>query len=352
MSSKKKSKSSHSSSSSTKTPAQAISSEFKSWKKRNAESELVLEKCNAAETILELKYGSHNFTLTFPESYPSDCSGWYLFSEDDDSKMQQWLERVNDFLESGDRRLKDVLDKMVAAFSDLGIEAGGGGDHGDLDFGDEMEGHDPFAAEPEKKKESLDKVDQEVAALKFAHSTSDAATLRLIQDLKALKRSQSKHGFSAEPLQVGGKANLYHWEVRLFDFDGELAKDMAKYKAKTGKTYITLHLRFSADYPFKPPFVRVVEPVFVFHTGHVTLGGAICMQLLTNSGWKPFNDIEQIVVQIRAEIGSHEGGARLELGQDAASAYNENEAWTAYYRAAANHGWDVTGLGPQMFPKI
>jgi len=202
-----------------------------------------------------------------------------------------------------------------------------------------------------KKSQSLDKVDQEVAALRFAHSTSDAATLRLIQDLKALKRSQSKDGFSAEPISVGGKANLYHWEIRLFDFDGPLASDLEQYKRQTGKDYITLHLRFSGDYPFKPPFVRVVEPVFRFHTGHVTLGGAICMQLLTNSGWKPFNDIEQIVVQIRAEIGSPEGGARLETGASA-SAYNESEAWTAFYRAASNHGWDTNGLGPAMFPNV
>jgi len=273
-----------------------------------------------------------------------------LFSEEEDDKMQQWLERLNDFLEAGEKRLKDVLEKMIVAFADLGIEADFGGEpHLEGDFGD-ME-DDPFNVPEMRKEQTLDKVDQEVAALKYAHSTSDAATLRLIQDLKALKRSQSKHGFSAEPLFVGGRANLYHWEVRLFDFDSPLAGDLEQYKRQSGKNYITLHLRFSGDYPFKPPFVRVVEPVFRFHTGHVTLGGAICMQLLTNSGWKPFNDIEQIVVQIRAEIGSPDGGARLDFGQ-ASSAYNENEAWTAFYRAAGTHGWDVTGLGPTMFPNI
>jgi hypothetical protein len=57
-------------------------------------------------------------------------------------------------------------------------------------------------------------------------------------------------------------------------------------------------------------------------------------------------------VQIRAEIGSLEGGARLDLGQSGASAYSESQAWDAFYRAAGTHGWDVKGLGPQMFPKI
>ena len=30
----------------------------------------------------------------------------------------------------------------------------------------------------------------------------------------------------------------------------------------------------------------------VFVSGHVTIGGSICMQMLTRSGWSPSNDIE------------------------------------------------------------
>ena len=31
-----------------------------------------------------------------------------------------------------------------------------------------------------------------------------------------------------------------------------------------------------------------------FHSvlGHVTIGGSICMEMLTKSGWRPTNDIE------------------------------------------------------------
>jgi len=258
------------------------------------------------------------------------------------------MEIVNEAIESGATKLATVLDKMVGAMGDAGIEPSGG------DFGADDIDSSGWSGQPEEKSKpkDLDKVDQEVAGLVFAHATSNAATLRLIQDLKSLKRSTGKSGFNAEPVKINGKANLYHWEVRLFDFEGPLAKDLEQFKRQSGKDYITIHLRFSADYPFKPPFVRVVEPVFQFRTGHVTLGGAICMELLTNSGWKPFNDIEQIIVQIRAEIGSSDGGARLDLNQNSSTAYNENEAWTAFYRAAGNHGWDVKDLGPQMFPKI
>ena len=41
----------------------------------------------------------------------------------------------------------------------------------------------------------------------------------------------------------------------------------------------------SGNYPFAPPFARVILPRFKFKSGHVTTGGSICMQLLTTSGW-------------------------------------------------------------------
>jgi len=30
----------------------------------------------------------------------------------------------------------------------------------------------------------------------------------------------------------------------------------------------------------------------MFIAGHITIGGSICMQMLTRSGWTPSNDIE------------------------------------------------------------
>jgi len=77
-------------------------------------------------------------------------------------------------------------------------------------------------------------------------------------------------------------------------------------------------MKFPKDYPMNPPFVRVIRPRFKFltgsysnmlvlsilytlacayknlsaSTGHITIGGSICMQMLTRSGWSPSNDIE------------------------------------------------------------
>jgi len=179
--------------------------------------------------------------------------------------------------------------------------------------------------------------------------------MRLFDDLKNIRRSKPKElGFSCQPVAVNGKMNLYEWEVRLFDFEGPLVNDMKQYIKTSGKNYVTLCMKFSADYPFKPPFIRVVEPRFKFRTGHVTLGGAICMELLTVTGWTANNDITSILIQVRAEIGSKDGGARLADAGDQSSytPYSEQEAWNAFYRAASTHGWKTEGLGPQMFPKV
>lgn len=88
------------------------------------------------------------------------------------------------------------------------------------------------------------------------------------------------------------------------------------------------------------------------------------MELLTPSGWRPTNDIESVIIQIRAEI--IEGGARIEFRQDfpytevsvlvpiiawedltflltaalrSAIRSIQDEARAAFHRVANQHGW-------------
>jgi len=55
--------------------------------------------------------------------------------------------------------------------------------------------------------------------------------------------------------------NIYQWIVELHSFDPKLplTKDM---KA-AGLTSVVLEIRFGKDYPFSPPFVRVIRPRFL-----------------------------------------------------------------------------------------
>jgi len=80
------------------------------------------------------------------------------------------------------------------------------------------------------------------------------------------------------------------------DPDSELAKDLAK----ETKKQIDLSLKFAANFPFEPPFVRVIAPVI--SRGYVQPGGAICMELLTKDGWSSAYSIESLIMQIGATL--------------------------------------------------
>lgn len=302
------------------------------------------KKTDTAEGRVFFRFGdAEYFSLTFPDAYSGKAiAGWYFYTEADEL-TPKWMDVLNEFCESA-RTLAGVLSHAAEQYFELVA-------HDDEGASDDDDGYDDFAAdEDEAPKPKLNQgptLDKE----KYMDIGSPSATLRLLRDLKEIKDAKAELlGFEAEPVvdARSGKQNLYHWEIRLSGFDGDLAADMKSYASETGKEFVTLEMRFSADYPFTPPFVRVVRPRFKFQTGHVTIGGSICMELLTRTGWQSTNSIESVLIQIRAEMTC--GGARLDSGYH--GDYSEHEAWDAFYRAAKNHGWDFKGLGSDMFPKI
>ena len=136
--------------------------------------------------------------------------------------------------------------------------------------------------------------------------------------------------------------NMYQWIVELHSFDPKLplAKDMKKHRL----TSIVLELRFPPDFPLSPPFVRVIRPRFLSFRqgggGHVTVGGAMCMELLTNTGWSPVSSIESVLLQVRMAIMNTEPQpARLD--GSGKGEYSVGEAIEAYVRVCNLHGWKV-----------
>lgn len=97
--------------------------------------------------------------------------------------------------------------------------------------------------------------------------------------------------------------NLYEWYVRVYaiDQESELAKDMRE----NSISHILLHLTFPENFPFTPPFMRVVEPRI--EKGFVMDGGAICMELLTPRGWASAYTVEAIIMQFSASLSKGHG---------------------------------------------
>lgn len=89
------------------------------------------------------------------------------------------------------------------------------------------------------------------------------STKRLATDIKQMQKIQANTpahelGWYVDFDKI---ENMFQWIVELHSFDPELplAKDMKN----AGITSIILEVRFGRDYPFSPPFVRVIRPQFL-----------------------------------------------------------------------------------------
>ncbi|KAF7508175.1 hypothetical protein GJ744_009472 [Endocarpon pusillum] len=200
-------------------------------------------------------------------------------------------------------------------------------------------------------------------------SASSSATKALLTTLK-----QTLHMQNTTPIHELGWyinedliTNIYQWIVEMHSFEPSLplAQDMKS----AGLRSIILEMRFSSNFPISPPFVRVIRPRFLpfMHGGggHVTTGGALCMELLTNSGWSPVSSVESVLLQVRmamssldpkparlmctgrlggGTVGKRSAGPARGVYADAPGGggeYSVGEAVDAYKRACALHGWEV-----------
>lgn len=133
--------------------------------------------------------------------------------------------------------------------------------------------------------------------------------------------------------------NLYIWDIYLskFDPDALICKDLKEKGIEEVRVEILFaHGGEKRVYPISPPFVRIVWPRFQFHTGHITIGGSFCIELLTNQGWSSVYRIENLLVQLKAMIV--EGHGRLDPKQWNQE-YSLQEAENAFVRVARQHRW-------------
>ncbi|KAL1971254.1 hypothetical protein VTN77DRAFT_206 [Rasamsonia byssochlamydoides] len=191
-----------------------------------------------------------------------------------------------------------------------------------------------------------------------AYATS-MATKTLQQHFQAtlkVQNTQPLHelGWYIDPNLI---TTVYQWIVELHTFDPSLP--LAKDLKAAGLHSVVLEMRFPKDFPMSPPFVRVIRPRFLEFQrgggGHVTAGGALCMELLTNTGWSPALSIESVLLQVRLALSSTDPQpARLKKGQGQSPKkgkggegggevmeYSVAEAVDAYRRACNAHGWEI-----------
>ncbi|KAH0536283.1 hypothetical protein FGG08_006821 [Glutinoglossum americanum] len=180
-----------------------------------------------------------------------------------------------------------------------------------------------------------------LSAPEYATSTATNSIQRELRAMLKLQGSQPLHelGWYINSEHIG---NIYQWIVELHSFDPALplSSDMKKMNINS----VVLEVRFGKEFPMSPPFVRVIRPRFLSFAqrggGHVTAGGALCMELLTNSGWSAVSSLESVLLQVRMAISSTDPfPARLE--ESRVGDYQAGEAIQAYVRSCKMHGWEV-----------
>lgn len=306
------------------------------------------------------------------ESYPSSSPIWFVDS--DDPNLTSVLERLEDTKNNSSLRqqLKWLICDLCRLYNlpkhldvemlDQPLPTGQNGTTEEVTSEEEeeeemaediedLEHYEMKEEEPINGKKSEDEgIEKENLAilekirktqrqdhLNGAVSGSVQASDRLMKELRDVYRSQSyKAGiYSVELIND----SLYDWHVKLHkvDSDSPLHSDLQILKEKEGIEYILLNFSFKDNFPFDPPFVRVVLPVL--SGGYVLGGGALCMELLTKQGWSSAYSIESVIMQINATLVK--GKARVQFGANK-NQYNLARAQQSYNSIVQIHeknGW-------------
>jgi len=183
------------------------------------------------------------------------------------------------------------------------------------------------------------RMDAELAK-SFTGGGSAIATRTLMNEYKNLLRSMRNNSLHGIEVSMPDDANGYHWQAEVTPPEGSaLHKQLEAYAVTNRrKPVVELELLFDSNFPYSPPFVRVLRPRFAPRTGHITSGGSICIEALTRNGWTANLPIESLLVQIQALINDSQPPATLDpFGAN--RPYGMQEAREAFRRVAADHGW-------------
>lgn len=289
---------------------------------------------------------------------PLEDASFFAEGLDDPSdEVEEWLTDVNDFMSERPKlQLGEALTALLGraprrfGFSDTvgegdaeaaEDEAADEDDDLALEVEDTAVDHIEEAEERQAKRAAYSE-DRRWESMVDATASqgSRQASQVLMREMRNLLKLKGEGAAKALEIEMVNDS-LYHWTALMhadsFPDGCSLKAELRRFGSQhsSGVAAVLFDVVFPDDYPMNPPFIRVVRPRFQMHTGHVTIGGSVCMELLTPSGWLPSVSLENVFVSIRSEM--IEGGGKLDLANR--NDYTVAEAKEAFNRVAARYGW-------------
>ena len=196
---------------------------------------------------------------------------------------------------------------------------------------------------------------------------------RVQMEFQALHRACADGSACVRNLHIPDQNNMLVWRFALSDFDGDtpggaaLNADLARLGREYGQDHLLCELSFPKDYPSSPFFLRLVSPRCCWYTGHVTAGGSVCIEALTQTGsangWRPdycvagllplikhnMIDVDAVDVRTATGPGGRAGPLRIDWerrwhtgARTPLAEYSADEARAAFARTEQHHranGW-------------
>ncbi|XP_023218750.1 ubiquitin-conjugating enzyme E2Q-like protein 1 isoform X2 [Centruroides sculpturatus] len=189
------------------------------------------------------------------------------------------------------------------------------------------------ASVPATSKKSS-KVDSVISESVMRHNQA-VRTRRLMkeyQEMTRLMRNVEKPPYTVELVED----NLYDWNIKLHQIDPE--SDFYRDMQETHTPYVLININFPENFPFSPPFMRVISPHI--EKGFVMEGGAICMELLTPRGWASAYTVEAVIMQFAASLVKGQG--RIARKCKSGKEFNRKSAEASFRSLVKTHekyGW-------------
>eukprot|EP00416_Gambierdiscus_australes_P029530 CAMPEP_0171092172 /NCGR_PEP_ID=MMETSP0766_2-20121228/35538_1 /TAXON_ID=439317 /ORGANISM="Gambierdiscus australes, Strain CAWD 149" /LENGTH=328 /DNA_ID=CAMNT_0011550379 /DNA_START=56 /DNA_END=1042 /DNA_ORIENTATION=- len=323
----------------------SVEEQFRQWCQTRGCSPPLVDLLRVEDGAVILAFPSAGSPVATVSLMPLDGSSFFADGlEDLPAEVEDWLTNVNTSMsEKSKLTLGEALNLLLDSAPPIvagNDEPMPGSDGEDL-MGDE----DIEVEAAEERARQRAAYNEEQHWNSVVHSSalqgSRQASQVLMREMRALMALEGDGMAKALEIEMV-EDSLYHWCVKMhasgFPEGCSLRKELTSFASQhpSNVAAVVMDVAFPDRYPMDPPFIRVVRPRFQMHTGHITIGGSVCMQLLTPSGWLPSVSLENVFVSIRSEM--LEGGGRLDLAASSRD-YSLSEAKEAFNRVASRYGW-------------